>query len=285
MLGTDGAGAGRTMGDPRSSGDRLGEAAMILHTVEVGDGPPVALLHGLFGAARNLGVVQRALAARFRVLALDLRNHGASPHAVAMDYPAMAADVLETLDQRGALPAALVGHSMGGKAAMMAALSQPDAVSRLLVADIAPVAYQHHNAEIAATLAAQPLSPGLTRAAADAALAQAVPDPGLRAFLLQNLVPGAHPAWRIGLQEIAAAMPVIEGWERPAPDAVYRGPTLFVAGAASDYVGSEHRPAIRALFPAARFVTLKNAGHWLHADNPAGFIAVIEAFLVDWKAS
>ncbi len=251
---------------------------MILHAIEAGQGPAVALLHGLFGAARNLGVVQRALAPRFRVLALDLRNHGASPHAAAMDYPAMAADVLETLDQRAALPAALVGHSMGGKAAMMAALTQPDQVSRLMVADIAPVSYEHHNAEIANLLAGLPLSPGLTRAAADAALAEAVPDAGLRAFLVQNLVPGARPHWRIGLREIGAAMPVIEGWDAPE-GAVYRGPTLFVAGVRSDYVRAEHRPTIRALFPAARFVTLKNAGHWLHADNPAGFVAVAEAFL------
>jgi len=251
---------------------------MILHTIEAGQGPPVALLHGLFGSARNLGVVQRALAPRFRVLALDLRNHGASPHAAAMDYKAMAVDVLETLDQRAALPAALVGHSMGGKAAMMAALSQPEQVERLVVADIAPVAYEHHNAEIVATLAGLTLSPGLTRAAADAALAEAVPNAGLRAFLLQNLVSGAHPGWRIGLREIAVAMPVIEGWDTP-PDVTYRGPALFIAGAASDYVLPEHRPAIRALFPAARFVTLKHAGHWLHADNPAGFVAVLEAFL------
>jgi pimeloyl-ACP methyl ester carboxylesterase len=255
---------------------------VILHTIEAGQGPPVVLLHGLFGSARNLGAVQRALAPRFRVLAMDLRNHGASPHAEAMDYRAMAADVLETLDQRAALPAALVGHSMGGKAAMMAALLHPEQVARLVVGDIAPVAYQHHNAEIADALAALTLSPGLTRAAADAALAEAVPDPGLRAFLLQNLVPGAHPAWRIGLREIASDMRAIEGWEAQA-DTTYRGPTLFVAGAASDYVRPEHRPAIRALFPAARFVTLKRAGHWLHADNPAGFVAVIEAFLSDWK--
>ena len=251
---------------------------MILHTIESGQGSPVALLHGLFGSARNLGVVQRALAPRFRILALDLRNHGASPHAAAMDYPAMAADVLETLAQRAALPAALVGHSMGGKAAMMAALLHPDQVSRLVVGDIAPVAYQHHNAELAGALAALPLPPDLTRAAADVALAEAVPDAGLRAFLLQNLAPGVHPAWRIGLGEIASAMPAIEGWDAP-PGAEYRGPTLFVSGAASDYVRPEHRPTIRTLFPAARFVTLKHAGHWLHADNPAGFVAVLEAFL------
>ena len=251
---------------------------MILHAIEAGDGPPVALLHGLFGSARNLGVVQRALAPRHRVLALDLRNHGGSPHAAAMDYPAMAADVLETLDARSALPAVLIGHSMGGKAAMMAALLQPEQVTRLVAADIAPVPYQHDNARIAAAMLGLKLAPGLTRAAADKALAKAVPDAGIRGFLLQNLVVGAHPSWRIGLREIARAMPAIEAWEAPA-GAIYRGPTLFIAGANSDYVRPEDRPAIRALLPTARFVTLKHAGHWLHADNPEGFIAVIEAFL------
>lgn len=255
---------------------------MILHAVEAGEGAPVVLLHGLFGAARNLGVAQRALATRLRVIALDLRNHGASPHDPAMDYPTMAADVLETLDQRGALPAVLIGHSMGGKVAMMAALLRPAAVARLVVADIAPVSYRHGNARIAAAMAALPLTPGLTRAAADAALADAVPDAGVRAFLLQNLALGAHPRWRIGLHAIAAAIPDIEGWH--APDgAAYRGPTLFIAGAASDHVRPEHRPAIRVLFPLARFVTFKRAGHWLHTDDPAGFVAVLQAFLADWQ--
>ncbi len=261
---------------------------MMLHTIESGvgeadvgksdKGAPVALLHGLFGTARNLGVVQRALAPRYRVLAMDLRNHGASPHAAAMDYRSMAGDVLETLDQRSALPAALVGHSMGGKAAMMTALLQPEQVTRLVVADVAPVPYQHDNARIAQAMLGLPLTLGLTRAAADSALVDAVPDAGMRTFLLQNLVPGAHPAWRIDLKEIAAAIPAIEGWDAPA-GAVYRGPALFVSGAESDYVRPDHRPVIRALFPAARFVTLKHAGHWLHADNPQGFIAVLEAFL------
>ncbi len=190
----------------------------------------------------------------------------------------MAQDVLETLDTRAALPAALLGHSMGGKVAMRAALERPDAVRRLIVADISPISYPPAFRELAGALRALPLAPGLTRAAADARLADAVPDPGLRAFLLQNLRPGAQPAWRIGLDEIAAALPVIEGWEAPA-GASYSGPTLFVAGARSDYIRPEHRPAIRALFPAARFVTVKDAGHWIHADNPAGFVGVVEAFL------
>jgi esterase len=195
-----------------------------------------------------------------------------------MRYSTMAADVLETLDELAALPATLLGHSMGGKVAMQAALSRSHAVARLIVADIAPVAYPPRQHAIAAAMASLPLLPGLSRAAADAALARAVPDAAVRAFLLQNLRTGAAPAWRIGLAEITAALPAIEGWD-PPPNARYDGPTLFIAGATSDYIRTEHRPAIRALFPAARFVTLKNAGHWLHAENPDGFVGVVEAFL------
>jgi esterase len=251
---------------------------MILHATEAGQGDSVVLLHGLFGSARNFGAVQQQLARRCRVIALDLRNHGASPHDGDMRYAAMAADVLQTLDGLTALPATLLGHSMGGKVAMQAALTQPDAVARLIVADIAPVAYPPHHRAIAEAMAALPLSPGMTRAQAGSALSEAVPDAAMRAFLLQNLELGAAPAWRIGLTEIIAALPVIEGWQTPA-DARYGGSTIFMAGAASDYIRAEHRPAIRALFPNARFVTLKNAGHWLHAENPSGFIAVVEAFL------
>ncbi len=250
---------------------------MILNAVIRGEGPDVALLHGLFGQAGNFGAIQRRLAARFRVAALDLRNHGASPHAAGMDYPAMAGDVLETLAQRGIGRCALVGHSMGGKVAMAAALAAPATVARLVVADIAPARYPPAFEDYAAAMTAMKLHPGLTRAEADVALAEAVPEPGVRAFLLQNLRLGAAPGWKIGLDEIAAGLPQIEGW--PDCDGVYPGPTLFVGGERSDYIRAEHRPAIAALFPAAKFITLKHAGHWVHADNPDGFVAVLEAFL------
>ncbi len=251
---------------------------MILHAIEAGSGPPVVLLHGLFGMARNLGAVQRALAQRYRVIAMDLRNHGASPHAPDMRYATMAADVIETMEAMRALPAAIIGHSMGGKTAMQAALLRPDAVARLAVADIAPVAYPARNHPIAAALRAIPLSAPLTRAAADAALAGAIPDAALRAFLLGNLIVGPSPSWRIGLEEITASLPDLEGWEAPSAPP-YMGPTLFIAGDRSDFIRPEYRDTIRGLFPTSRFVTLKNAGHWLHADNPAGFLGVLEAFL------
>ena len=251
---------------------------MILHAIEAGSGPPVVLLHGLFGMARNLGAVQRALAQRYRVIAMDLRNHGASPHAPDMRYATMAADVIETMEAMRALPAAIIGHSMGGKTAMQAALLRPDAVARLAVADIAPVAYPARNHPIAAAVRAIPLSAPLTRAAADAALAGAIPDAALRAFLLGNLIVGPSPSWRIGLEEITASLPDLEGWEAPSAPP-YMGPTLFIAGDRSDFIRPEYRDTIRGLFPTSRFVTLKNAGHWLHADNPAGFLGVLEAFL------
>jgi pimeloyl-ACP methyl ester carboxylesterase len=239
----------------------------------------VVLVHGLFGAARNFGAVQRPLAATRRVIALDMRNHGDSAHASGMDYDKMAADVLETLASLGALPCVLIGHSMGGKVAMRVALTQPASVVRLLVSDIAPVTYSPASADYAAAMAALPLTPGLTRAAADAFLADAVPEKGVRAFLLQNLSFGERPHWRIGLSEIVAAMPDIGGWPDLPAGTAYAGPTLFVSGALSDYIQPAHRPLIRTLFPAARFVAVRDAGHWVHADNLAGFMGVLEAFL------
>jgi pimeloyl-ACP methyl ester carboxylesterase len=254
-------------------------SAVILNAIEAGHGdPPLVLLHGLFGSARNFGSVQRTLARQRRTIALDLRNHGTSPHDADMRYATMAADVMQTLEHLGALPALLLGHSMGGKAAMQAALAQPDQVARLIVADIAPVANPPSLLATAEAMAALPLTAGLTRAAADAELSGAVPEPAVRGFLLQNLQFGAQPTWRIGLAEIIAAFADIQAWNA-ASDACYDGPALFIAGADSDYIRLEHRPLIRSWFPRARFVTLKNAGHWPHADNPEGFVAVVEAFL------
>jgi pimeloyl-ACP methyl ester carboxylesterase len=252
---------------------------MRLNAVAMGQGAPVVFLHGLFGAAQNWATIQRRMAGgERRVIALDLRNHGASGHDAAMDYEIMAADVVETLDALGAFPAAILGHSMGGKVAMLLALQRPEAVRRLCVADIAPVAYAPRLRETVAALQAIPLREGLTRREADAVLSAGQPDPAMRAFLLQNLrFEGAQPAWRIGLGAIDTAMPALEGF--PAVTGRYAGPTLFVNGGASEFVLPDHLPRIRALFPAARFATMAGAGHWLHAERPEEFIAMVEPFL------
>jgi len=253
--------------------------AMKLKNTVLGEGPPVVLLHGLFGRSQNLASLAKRLSASFRTIALDLRNHGASPHAPGMAYADMAADVRETLEPLGALPAAMIGHSMGGKVAMCLALSRPDLVTRLLVADIAPVAYRHSNRAVARALLGLDLAAGLTRAQASAALTEAVPDQSVRAFLLQNLDFSEKPTWRIGLPEIAAGMGEIEGFP-PFPEAArYPGPTLFVRGALSGYVKDSARDAIAPLFPAFRMETIEGAGHWLHAEQPEIFGSLAEAFL------
>jgi esterase len=256
---------------------------MRLHAIELGAAdarPPVVLLHGLFGSIRNLGGLQKSLAATGRrVIALDLRNHGDSAHARGMRYGAMAEDVAESLAALGALPCHLLGHSMGGKVAMRLALDAPERVASLIVADIAPRAYRHGNAELAAALMALPLRLGMTRAEANAALAPAIPDATIRSFLLLNLRLGGDqpPAWRIGLAEIAAAVADLEGWE--GVGGTFAGPTLFVSGGQSHYVPAEAHEAIRALFPRVTFTVLPDAGHWLHAEDPAGFLAAIVPFL------
>jgi esterase len=256
---------------------------MKLHAVTLGtEGRPIVLLPGLFGATRNLGTLQKALAAAGRrVIALDLRNHGESPHAEGMAYGTLAADVRETLASLDALPCNLLGHSMGGKTAMRLALDHPETVARLVVADIAPVRYRHDNQKIAAALIAVPLNVGMSRAEASALLAETIPDKATRSFLLLNLRLAAteRPAWRIGLAEIAAGIPTIEGWEVDA-GLTYEGPTLFVAGGRSGFVGPGDMDAILSLFPGATITTLPEAGHWLHAEDPAGFLKAVGDFLL-----
>jgi pimeloyl-ACP methyl ester carboxylesterase len=250
---------------------------MILHTVEMGEGPPLLLLHGLFGSARNWGGIQKQLARQRRVLAMDLRNHGDSRHAAGMDYATQARDVAETLLARHAQGAAVVGHSMGGKVAMALALGHASLVSRLVVADIAPRRYAPALRPYVAAMRALDLRPGLARREADAALADAVPQPGIRAFLVQSLdFTGEAPRWTLGLAEIAAAMGEIEDF---AVHGQFAGPALVLSGERSDYVAPADRALFQRLFPAARFAAVERAGHWLHADNPQGFLHELEGFL------
>lgn len=247
--------------------------------MEAGQGPPLVLLHGLFGSARNWGAVQKALASDYRVVALDLRNHGASPHAPAMDYAAQAEDIAETLATLDIERAVVLGHSMGGKAAMILALTRPELIERLIIADIAPRPYPPALRAVVAAMQAQPLHAGLTRQEADQALRAAVPEAPIRSFLLQNLrFETAPPSWRIGLAEIAAAMPEIEAFA-PPPGARFEGPALAMAGALSPYIRTEDHAAFRTLFPCISFVSIPRAGHWLHAENPEGFLAELRGFL------
>ena len=240
--------------------------------------PPIVLLHGLFGRARNLGHFQRRLAADRRTLAIDLRNHGESPHG-QMDYISMAFDLVETLAAHDALPATLVGHSMGGKAAMMLALTRPELVHSLLVADIPPAITGHGSSRLGRDMLRIRFPGYLGRSAANALLAEAVPDADIRQLMLQNIRFGENPGWQIGLKELVTSMINIEGWPYIPEGHAYDGPTLFLAGALSPYIRPEHHATMRRLFPRHRLEMIEQAGHWLHVENPARFAALLEQFV------
>jgi pimeloyl-ACP methyl ester carboxylesterase len=252
---------------------------MILNSIEQGQGPEILLLHGLFGAAKNLGIIARALGRHARVITLDARNHGESGHDAAMTYEIMAGDVAETMASLGVEAATIIGHSMGGKTAMMLALTRPELVTSLAVLDIAPVTYNHGYDGYVAGMRAITPTPDLTRHEADAKLAEYVPEPPFRSFLLNNLLLGPEPRWRLGLEEIAGAMPNLLAWKTPEAAAPYEGPAAFIHGANSDYVRKAGVAAIRAWFPHAALTTIENAGHWLHAEQPDRVIAALERFL------
>ncbi|MBK1734004.1 alpha/beta hydrolase [Halorhodospira abdelmalekii] len=267
---------------PGEQGERREEESLLLHWVARGDGPPVVLLHGLYGSGGNLNRVTRHLSRRYRVLVPDLRNHGRSPHHPRMDYPAMAGDVVALLAAAGIEQAAVVGHSMGGKVAMTLALQQPQRVAALVVGDIAPVAYEHSHGRLLAALQEVAVATAPSRQAVDAALAERIADAQVRQFLLTNLVPrsGADGGytWRIPLATLAAAVPEIESF--PACSGSYPGPTLFLYGDRSDYfVPQRDEPAVCRLFPRAQQHALAGAGHWLHAEQPQAFNAALSDFL------
>jgi pimeloyl-ACP methyl ester carboxylesterase len=242
------------------------------------DLPPLVIAHGLYGSARNWGVIARRLADRREVIAVDMRNHGASPSAPSQSYPDMAEDLAQVIGTIGG-PVDLLGHSMGGKAAMHLALTQGTRVRRLVVADIAPVAYDHDQSRHVHAMRALDLTGLTTRGEADRRLSATVTDPALRAFFLQSLDLKAEggPRWRLNLDVLEAEMPKIVGW--PGTTGQFDGPALFLTGADSNYVRPEHRDIIRALFPKARFARLPGTGHWLHADKPREFEETIRVFL------
>ena len=245
-----------------------------------GTGPPAIVLHGLFGSGVNWRSIARRLEHRLECHLVDQRNHGRSPHARGMAYPALAGDVLAYLDAHRIDRAGLIGHSMGGKTAMTLALRAPERVRWLVVADIAPARSPGDHRPIIDALRSLRLDALGSRAGADAALAPAIPDPGLRGFLLRNLVSdGGRLRWRIDLEAIAAALPDLADFPSAPPGAVHEGPVLFLRGERSDYLAAHHTPRIRALFPAASIVTIAGAGHWLHAEQPAAVTARIERFL------
>lgn len=245
-------------------------------------GSRVVFLHGLFGQGRNWTQIGKVLAEGHRVLLVDLPHHGRSGWEDGFDYLEVADRVAGLLDAGD--PATLVGHSLGGKVAMVLALQHPELVERLCVVDVSPVAYDHLSEfeKYVAAMRGLDLSSLHQRGDADAALTPAVPDDTVRAFLLQNLRrDGDRWRWQANLEVLGAALPVIGGWpeSRLAGLPPYRGAVLWVAGARSAYVTPEYAPAMDRWFPTNRKVTLKDAGHWVHSEQPQVFLEVLRRFV------
>ncbi len=252
----------------------------VLHDRVLGEGPDVVLLHGLFGQGSNLGSVARALQSHFRVHSLDLPDHGRSAWTRAPSIPSYVEAVAAWLKERKICRAHLLGHSLGGKVAMGLALAYPGLVDRLIVADIAPIAYQPSHDHIFEGLAAVSAARCASRSEADGVLANHVDEPGVRQFLLMSLAktgPEQALDWRLnreglalGYLELLAAVP---------GEASFDGDTLVIRGADSAYVRDTDMAAVRSLFPRSQLVTLANTGHWLHAEKPTEFNAQVMAFL------
>lgn len=252
--------------------------AVDMHFEEFGspDNNPIIILHGFFASSRNWRQVAEKLSAKFHVYVPDMRNHGASLHNPVMDYPVMAADLLRFIESRGLKTASLLGHSMGGKVAMWFALNHPGIVDHLIVADTAPVSYTHSFDNTIEALKALPLVEINNRKQAEELLASAIPELSYRQFLLQNLIlrNGGY-CWRIDLDIFYQMAPNIIAFPNTGHLAPFKGETLFIAGEDSNYV----KPAdVGLLFPEAAIITLANAGHWLHIQQPDVFTELVEKF-------
>ena len=252
-----------------------------LHTRVTGQGVPLIMVHGLFGAMDNLGMLARLLENQFQIIAVDLRGHGRSPHADQMAYPDMAADLIAVMDDLGLKRAHMFGHSMGGKTVMQVALHAPERVEKLIVADIAPVQYPDHHTEILKGMQNVAKAAPKSRQDARKILSAYENEPAILSFLLTNwrrLMSNSDSdwGWRIALNTIIRDYAKIAA---PVAGTPFKGDALFLRGGLSNYVRARNRDEILRKFPKANLRTIEGTGHWLHAEKPDLVARTISRFL------
>jgi pimeloyl-ACP methyl ester carboxylesterase len=254
---------------------------MTLYSVEVGSGPPLIILHGLFGLSDNWRTHAKKLGEEFEVHLLDLRNHGRSPHDYVSNYEAMAYDVALYIEDGWLEPTSILGHSMGGKVAMYLALERPDLVKNLVVVDIAPKNYPPSHVHLLDAMENLDLLALKSHRQAGQMLERDIPDDGLRRFLLKNLARerGGRYYWRPNLEAIRENYDKIRGW--PDVDGTFDGPTTFIRGGDSKYILEDDLDQIRNMFPRATVQEISGAGHWVHSEKRDTFLRVAEASLKD----
>ena len=251
---------------------------MQLNFKKSGSGPPLVILHGLFGSADNWYSIAKDLEGSFTLYLVDQRNHGDSPHSSVWNYEVMVEDVRELLVTEGLDSVYLMGHSMGGKTAMNFAVRYPGRVRKLIVGDIAPRYYPIHHQVILEGLNALDLSQLQSRKEADEHLAKFIPELGIRQFLLKSLGrDGQGFAWKINLPVITEK--IEEVGKALEEGAIFEGPTLFLSGANSNYIQEKDLSDMKRHFPNFTWVSIPNAGHWLHAEQPQAVIKEIRNFL------
>ncbi|EPQ6906842.1 esterase [Citrobacter freundii] len=235
---------------------------------------PIVLVHGLFGSLDNLGILARSLVVDHDIIQVDMRNHGLSPRSPEMNYPAMAQDLLDTLDDRQIEKAIFIGHSMGGKAVMALTALAPERVERLVAIDIAPVDYHvRRHDEIFAAINAVTDAQASSRQQAASVMRQHLHEEGVIQFLLKSFVDGE---WRFNVPVLWDQYPHIVGWETiPA----WEHPALFIPGGNSPYVTEAYREQLLAQFPQARAHVIAGAGHWVHAEKPEAVLRAIRRYL------
>lgn len=267
-----------------TSSEQLGSEQ--LNYQQLGQGEHLILIHGLFGSLENLNMVAKTLSQSYCVTSVDVRNHGNSFHQTGMSYQTLADDVIALLDDLAIASCHVLGHSMGGKIAMKIALSSPQRVNKLVVADIAPVQYPAHHLSIISGLQALDLTTIKTRKDADTQLATYVENVGVRQFLLRNLVMTEDKQFIFkcnlnyieqGYQQIMQGLDDTAQHNNPS----FSGDTLFIKGGNSDYILPEHQNTIKTLFPSAKAKIIQGAGHWLHAEKTTAFNKILIDFLAN----
>lgn len=253
---------------------------MDLSFKEYGAGHPFVILHGLFGMGDNWSTLGRRFGDHFLTFTPDMRNHGRSPHLPEMDYPSMSRDIHAFVEENWLYNAFLMGHSMGGKIAMQAALDNNDLFEKLIVVDIAPRAYNGGHDDIFKAMMSLDLSTMADRKAIQAELQEKIQDKGIVQFILKNIVFDktlGHYTWRMNLDSIHDNYAsILQGIKSPH---TYDRPALFIRGANSGYVNDGDMTDIKKLFPQARLETIADAGHWVHAEQPQKLYDLVIDFL------
>jgi pimeloyl-ACP methyl ester carboxylesterase len=251
----------------------------ILHSTIKGEGKPLLILHGYFGMSDNWKTIGNKFSEEYQVHLIDQRNHGRSFHEDEFNYEVLVEDLLNYIKHYKLEEVNIVGHSMGGKTAMLFAVMYPDLVDKLIIVDMSPRYYQPHHNAILAGLNSIDFSVQNTRTLVDKKLSVLIPDLGVRQFLLKNVYwkEKGQLAYRFNLESLTENNP--EVGEALPSFTVFEKETLFLKGSKSDYITENEEPIIEAHFPNSKIVEIKNAGHWLHAENPKQFYDEVSIFL------